>query len=122
MSRLQTDAIIIYVMDSNTDQKSYCVIFQLEQGAGMGRVAMCVPGLIKLVERWSGKNMEQLFRSSDGQLFGYLFKSQKPLAMMRSEFEGSLSTQNKDTFIIFEVGKNHSKVGFGQAAFWIERS
>ena len=108
-------------MSIGTESKNYCVVFQLGKASGIGRVRMVVPGIIALVNKWSNRDAEQIFRSNDGQLFGYFFNSAKPMAVMRADFETSTATDNQDSMFIFEANSNLAKVGFSQPASWLSR-
>ena len=107
--------------DEPREPKRYCVVVQLDKGAGIGRIRGVVPALVDLVKQWSKDEMEQLSRSNDGQLFSYLFKSAKPLAMMRAEFENSSATINADSVIIFEINEDFANVGFTRIGTWLQR-
>lgn len=103
--------------------RRYCVIFQLKKSSPISRVAQTVPALVHLVDCWSKGNKEQVCRSNDGQLFGYFFKSSKPEAMMRSEFDASISTDNDDAIIMFEIGKRFTgNSGFSRAWTWLQHN
>lgn len=108
---------------SEENARRYCVIFQLKKSSPITRVALTVPALVQLVDRWSKGNKEPVCRSNDGQLFGYFFKSSKPEAMMRSEFDASIATDNDDAIIIFEVGEKFTGLGgFSRAWTWLQHN
>lgn len=108
---------------SEENSRRYCVIFQLKKSSPITRVAQAVPSLVALVDRWSKGNKEQVCRSNDGQLFGYFFKTSKPAAMMRSEFDSSIATDNDDTMLIFEIGdKFAGDSGFSRAWTWLQHN
>ena len=108
-------------MADGTKALRYCAIVQLSKGSDMARVAESVPWIVSLIDRWSKKEMEQLCRSNDGQLFGFVFKTTKPVEMLRSEFETCGGTNNQDSIIIFEVGTDLASVGFTRAGTWLQR-
>ena len=108
---------------SEESSRRYCVLFQLKKSSGISRVAGTVPALVALVDRWSKGNKESVCRSNDGQLFGYLFKSSKPEAMMRSEFDSSTATDNDDAIFIFEIGEKFMNLGgFSRAMTWLQHN
>lgn len=107
-------------MNEDRITRRFCAIFQLNKASDLQRVANAVPAFVKMIERWSKGEMEQLCRSNDGQLFGFLFKSTKPVIMLRSEFEGSNASHGLDTFIVFEVGDEHCGSGFSRADTWLQ--
>ncbi len=107
-------------MDEERVSRRYCVIIQLAKSSNLERLAEAVPWLKAMVERWSKGEMEQLCRSNDGQLFGYLFRTTKPEQMLVSEFEKSPGTTNNDSLIVFEVGEKSSGTGFSRAAAWLQ--
>lgn len=100
--------------------RRYCALFQLEAKSDIRRVAAAAPGLVGLVKQWSNEECEQLCRSNDGQLFGFLFRSKKPTAMMRSEFASSPFSQGSDSFIVFEIGEGFAGSGFSRAWTWLQ--
>jgi hypothetical protein len=95
---------------------------QFEKSTGIGRLTQSVPILVDLFDRWSKGEKEMLCRSNDGQLFGFLFRSLKPPAMMRSEFESSGATVNGDSFVLFEVGEEFTGTtgAFVRAWTWLQ--
>ena len=106
--------------EEQTEPTRYCALIQLGKSSDIRRVAETVPVIVKTIERWSKGEMEQLCRSNDGQLFGFFFKSTKPVAMMRAEFESSGANSNTDSFIVFEVGDQFSGQGFSRAWTWLQ--
>lgn len=107
-------------MSDDLVERRYCALFQLSKDADLHRLAETVPVLKALVERWSKGEMEQLCRSNDGQLFGFLFISKKPAQMMVAEFEGSGVGATRDAFIVFEAGEDLSGSGFSRAWTWLQ--
>lgn len=105
---------------TNTTRR-YCVLFQLNPATNLHGLKATVPGVIDLVRRWSAGEMEQLCRSNDGQLFGYLLRSKKPPAMMRAEFDAASFTSNADSMMIFDVGDDFAALGFSRALTWLQR-
>jgi hypothetical protein len=109
-------------MSEKPESKRYCVIFQLGKASTFHRAANVAKSLVVLVDRWSGGNKESAFHSHDAQLFGYLFRSQKPVAMMRAEFDTSVATNNTDSVLFIELGHDFDRIGFAQAAGWLSRN
>jgi len=62
--------------------------------------------------------MEQFFRSPEGHVFGLLFRSAKPLPLMRSVLDGA--TTNADAIMLVELGASVEAKGFGRAATWLQ--
>lgn len=108
---------------NENQSKRWCALIQLQKSSGIGRIREAVPPLISLIDRWSKGEKEMLCRSNDGQLFGFLFRSNKPVAMMRSEFDSSLATSNADSLVIFEVGEDFTGTSgeFVSAWTWLQR-
>jgi hypothetical protein len=102
-------------------ERRYCALMQLAKSSSMARVAETVPHLIDMIKRWSNGEMEQLCRSSDGQLFGFLFISKKPAGMIEAEFAASGVSAHGDSIIVFEAGEEFCGVaGFSRAATWLQ--
>ena len=100
----------------------YCAVVQLDRSSTLQRISAIAPAIVKMIERWSKGEMEQLSRSNDGQTFGYLFRSTKPLGMMQAEFAATAATHNKDAIIIFAAGKDVvASEGFTRAGTWLQR-
>ena len=102
-------------------ERRYCAIIQLSKASTIARVAHSVPLILDMIERWSNKEYEQLCRSNDALLFGYLFKTKKPAGMLSAEFESCTGSQHGDTFIVFELGKEcSSSTGFQRPLAWVQ--
>lgn len=100
--------------------KQYCAIIKLAD-PNLGRAQMSGPGILALVERWSGKDFVTLGFASDASMIAYLFRSAKPLEMMRAEFDRSPSTVNGDALLIFESTSHATHLSFSAAATWLQR-
>jgi hypothetical protein len=105
---------------SDRQERRYCALVQLSKSTTMQRVAADVPQIVETFQRWSSGEMEQLCRSNDGQLFGFLFKSSKPAQMLMAEFQSCRGTVHEDSFIVFEVGDEFSGTGFTRAWTWLQ--
>ena len=102
-------------------ERRYCAIIQFEKSSTIARIAGSFPAILEMVQRWSNNDLEQLCRSNDGQLFGFIFKTKKPAKMLSSEFETCSGTHGRDTFIVFELGEEcSSSGGFQRALAWIQ--
>lgn len=97
------------------------MIVQLDKASLPSRVAEAGRGIVSLVDRWSKGERDVLCSSPDFKLSGYLFRSTKPLHMMRAEFEKSGETLNADSMILFEVGEAFTTIGFTRVATWLQR-
>ena len=106
--------------DEKRIARRYCAVIQLSKASDLHRIADSVPGFVAMVERWSKGEMEQLCRSNDGQLFGFVFKTDKPPRMLSSEFESSSASQHGGTFIAFEIGEHCASAGFARPLAWIQ--
>ena len=108
-------------MSDDRIKRRYCAIIQLSKASSMARIAESVPLILDMIERWSNKDYEQLCRSNDAQLFGYVFKTKKPAGMLSAEFESCPGTQQRDTFIVFELGREcSSSTGFQRPLAWVQ--
>lgn len=107
-------------MTDDQIERRYCCLIQLKKDSSLQRLAESVPSLVALVDRWSKGEKEQLCRSNDGQLFGFFFKSKKPVEMLTAEFETCGGSANGDSFIVFEVGEKFNGVGFSRAWTWLQ--
>lgn len=102
------------------EKRRYCCVVQFKRGSGLGRIREAGPAVVDLLKRWSNGEMELLFMASDGELVGYLLRTDKPPAMMRAEFEGCGETINGDAIIIFEIGEAFNCLGFTRAMTWLQ--
>ena len=108
-------------MADNRTERRYCAIIQLSKAASVARIAESVPSILEMIDRWSNGDCEQLCRSNDAQLFGFLFKTKKPAGMLSAEFESCPGTQHGDTFIVFELGNEcSSSTGFQRPLAWVQ--
>lgn len=98
----------------------YFVLIELGAATDNARLVRDVPKIIELLDRLSNKEKEQVCRSGDGKLFGFFIKSKLPVAALRAEFEKSTHTTNKDSFLVFEVGKDFNGIGFSRAWTWLQ--
>jgi hypothetical protein len=92
----------------------------MKKSSTLQRLAEDVPQIVDMFKRWSKGEMEQVCRSNDGQLFGFLFKSSKPELMLMAEFESCPGTIHEDSFIVFEVGEKFGGTGFSRAWTWLQ--
>lgn len=99
-----------------------CLLMQMSPKFGKDRLAKDIPEIIRLVRQVSRDEMEQLCRSSDGNMFGYIFKSDWPVKRIVSILDQSTSTLAGDSFIVFEVGTSFGAIGeFTRAGIWLQR-
>lgn len=108
--------------DEERVTRKFCVLFQFPRSTHIRIVERIAPSFINLVDNWSGGKKELVFRSNDAQQFAYFFQSSLPVAVMRSQFQTSPSTDNNHTMLLFEVGDEFDKVGFSQPAAWLLRT
>ena len=80
-----------------------------------------MPALIALLQRHVMKS-EQVFRSNDGQLFGYFILTSVPTGVIVAEIKASTNFRNCDSIILFEVGEDLNGVGFSRAWTWLQRT
>lgn len=107
-------------MEEPRASKRYCVIIQLDKSASLARIAGAMPIILDMMKGWSKGEMENLCRSNDGQLSGFVIKSTKPPEMMRAEFGNSGATINGDTIMIFEIGADFASTGFTRVGTWLQ--
>jgi hypothetical protein len=111
---------VVVIRDEARVERRYCAVIQLKD-AGLERLAEAVPLIMEMIEGWSRKDFVQLCRSTDGSLSAFLFKSNKPAGMLSAEFESCRGTRHGDTFIVFEVGDEHSNsAGFQRPLAWLQ--
>lgn len=97
----------------------YLVVVQFKPDTSIPELAKRVPGLQGFISNLCNGEMEQAFRSPEGQLFGVFFNSAKPIEVIRSVLDGA--TGDGDTFLIVEVGNLGTAKGFGRVATWLQR-
>jgi hypothetical protein len=100
------------------DAKRYVVVIQFAPHTSTADLARKVPVLRDHISSFSNGEIEQFFRSLEGHTFGLLFKSSKPLPLMRSILDGE--TTNADALMILELGPNVEAKGFGRALTWLQ--
>lgn len=103
------------------ESKRYLAIVQLKSDSTLQRIANNVPKIKTIIERHSSGEMEQAFRSNDGQLFGFFYKSRLPGDMFRAEFEKSDGTITGDSLLVLEAGPLTTAQGFSRAWTWLQR-
>lgn len=87
----------------------------------MKRLAGVIPQIDELFSRFSDGENEQAFRSNDGLLFGFFFKTSVHGDIMRAEFEKLTATNSGDSLLIFEAGPLCTGHGFSRAWTWLQR-
>jgi hypothetical protein len=107
-------------MADNAPQRILAIV-RLKGQSDMARIARDVPDIVELFKRLSDDEMEQVFRSNDGQLFGFFMKTGKPIAVIRAEFEKLPATQDGDTILVVSIGEKFEGVGFSRALTWLQR-
>jgi hypothetical protein len=101
-------------------ERRYCATIQLKDGRQSALIEN-VPPILEMIKGWSRDDFVQLSRSSDGTLFCFLFRSNKPAQMLAAEFESCRGTRHGDTFIVFELGDEcSSSGGFQRPLAWIQ--
>ena len=101
-------------------QRRYCGVIQLNDGR-QERIVENLPLIVELIQGWGNRDAVQLSRSSDGALFSFLFKSEKPAGMLFAEFNSCRGTRHGNNFIVFEVGDEcSSSGGFQRPLAWIQ--
>jgi hypothetical protein len=103
------------------DLARYLGIVQLKSDSTIERIREDVPKILDLFTQLSNGEQEQAFRSSDGLLFGILFKSSRPGPVMRAEFDRCYGTRDGDAFLVFEAGELATGQGFSRAWTWLQR-
>ena len=103
------------------EEKRYCVIIGLKSDSDLARIRQDVPQLIAWLQRFAIKS-EQVFRSNDGQLFGYFIQTTTPTGVIIASIKGSTNFRNGDSIIIFEVGDGLDGSGFTRAWTWLQRT
>lgn len=101
--------------------KQYCAIVKIG-GGSIGRARGAAPGIQAMIERWSKKDMVLVSFERDASMIAVMFRSTKPLAMLRSEFDGAQFSDNTDSIIIFEATTPLEHIGFGLVATWMQRT
>jgi hypothetical protein len=107
-------------MPDETLVKRFCIVVQLRPDTDLKRLSEDFPKILGLFNRLSDGKVEQIFRSSDGTLFGYFLKTATLLQFIRAEFDKLDSTVNGDAFLIYEVGEQFAGLGFSRAWTWLQ--
>lgn len=99
------------------------VMVQLKPDGGMSRMLKDVPVVMKWLDTWSeGQKPEPLFRSQDGSQMGFFIRTRLPVSQIRTDYERSSHTAAGDSFLVMEVGAEHSALGFQKAIGWLQRA
>ncbi len=99
-------------------KKRYLAIIQFAPHTSVAELAKRVPGIRGFIASLCNDEMEQFFRTPEGNTFGVFFKSAKPLAVIRSVLDGA--TTNADAFMVIEVTTEFTVKGFGRSATWLQ--
>ena len=102
-------------------ERRYCVVISLKSDSDLARIGQDVPALIACLQRPSTKS-EQVFRSNDGQLFGYFILTSTPTGVIVAAIKTSKNFRNGDSVILFEVGDGLKGSGFSRAWTWLQRT
>ena len=103
---------------TESDPKRYLVIVQFKADTPLSDLAKRVPGLQGFISQLSNGEMEQVFRSPQGHIFGMFFKSRKAEGIIRSVLDNA--TANGDGFIVIEVASLAAAKMFGRPATWLQ--
>jgi hypothetical protein len=101
-------------MTDDDAPKRYLAVIQFAASTPVTELAKRVPGIRNFLSGLSNDEMEQFFRSPEGNTFGLFFKSKKPLPMIRSVLDGA------DAFMVMEIGATAQAKGFGRAITWLQ--
>ena len=103
---------------TDNEPKRYLVIIQFKPDTPLTDLAKRVPGLQRFILDMSTGEMEQVFRSPEGHIFGAFFKSKKPEGIIRSVLDGA--TADGDGFLVVEVASLAAAKMFGRPATWLQ--
>lgn len=100
--------------------KRLLVILQLGS-SDIGHIKTVVPDVIETLDRASDCKTEQVFRSSDGTLFGFFMRTHLGPHHIRTKLEGLQTTRNTDHILTIEIGEDFSGgIGFTRAWTWLQ--
>ena len=102
-------------------ERRYCVVIALKFDSDLARIGRDVPALIACLQRHSSES-EQVFRSNDGQLFGYFILTSTLTGVIVAAIKTSTNFRNGDSVILFEVGDGLEGSGFSRAWTWLQRT
>ncbi|ERR1700687_6204043 len=100
------------------EAKRYLAVIQFAPSTSVTELAKRVPGIRNHISSFCNDEMEQFFRTPEGNTFGMFFKSAKPLPVIRSVLDGA--TTNADAFMVIEIGAGAMAKGFGRAITWLQ--
>ena len=100
------------------EAKRYLAVIQFAPNTPVTELAKRVPGIRDFISGLCNDEMEQFFRTPEGNTFGMFFKSKKPLPVIRSVLDGA--TTNADAFMVIEVGAEVAAKGFGRSITWLQ--
>lgn len=109
-------------MNTQDVARRYCVVIQLSAESDLARIARDMPEILSVLQRFSDTPPHVAFRSSDGVLSGFFIRTNRPVAMIRSELDSSEGTTSRDAFMIFEIGEEFSgNAGLASSCTWLQR-
>jgi hypothetical protein len=102
--------------------RRYLVIISLDDSSDRVRVSKVIPDIMRTMRDVSEESPETAFRSHDGTLSGIFLYSRSPIRVIRSAFDTSQVTTNKDQCLVLEIAKEvDGTQGFSRSRTWIQR-
>lgn len=98
-----------------------CVLIALKNDSALQRIAADIPPIVDTLRRASTGEFENLLRSNDGILSGFLMKTDKGCDFLRRRFEECEGSRAGDSFLAFDIGEDFHGVGFSRAWTWLQR-
>jgi hypothetical protein len=99
--------------------KRYLIIVQFPPDMFASDLTKRVPSIRNVISSLCNDEMEQFFRSPEGNTFGMFFKTAKPMPVIKSVLDGA--TTNADHFMVVEIGETATSKGFTRTLTWLQR-
>ena len=106
------------------DTRRFLIVVQLHVRSDIKRVARDAPGVLSTIKSVAVGQPELVFRSNDGQLFGFFIESQLVAPQIKGALDSSESTLNDDAALVMELGQDpdSAELGFKRPWGWLLRT
>ncbi|USG62499.1 hypothetical protein NBZ79_05870 [Sneathiella marina] len=104
------------------NSKMCFILVELCAVSTLQRIADDVPEIISVLKRLADGELQQVFRSRDGLVFGFFMRTSLPLDVVRSSLQRSEASLGDDSFLLLEVSDEFSAKGFSRAWTWLQHN
>jgi len=102
--------------------RRYLIVISLDKDSDIARVSKVIQNLIRSLRDVSDETPESAFRSHDGIISGIFLYSRSPIRVIRSVFDTSQDTTNRDQCLVIELAKEvDGTQSFSRSCTWVQR-